>query len=165
MGGRGGPLWRRVTYQLPAPVEARPKDETPAPGEVSVEDSSGAIQTIRTQFWPYLEAELTRLQCRVTPEAASGLPFNFWGGFVGYLGYELRAECGSPHARVSGLPDASLFLADRSALPSLTSMLSPPSLAGFLLCYFVYWSCLRRCLALQGLRACLICIICKYFCW
>ena len=42
------------------------------------------------------------------------LPFDFWGGFVGYLGYELRVECGSPPPRhASPLPDAALFLADR----------------------------------------------------
>ena len=42
------------------------------------------------------------------------LPFDFWGGFVGYLGYELRAECGAPPPRhASPLPDAALFLADR----------------------------------------------------
>jgi hypothetical protein len=41
------------------------------------------------------------------------LPFDFWGGFVGYLGYEVRAECGAPASRyASPLPDAALFLAD-----------------------------------------------------
>lgn len=45
----------------------------------------------------------------------SGLPFDFWGGLVGYLGYELKAECGGRQAHASPTPDAMLFLADRYA--------------------------------------------------
>ncbi len=41
------------------------------------------------------------------------LPFDFWGGLVGYLGYELKAECGGRQAYTSSMPDAMLFLADR----------------------------------------------------
>lgn len=47
----------------------------------------------------------------------SGLPFDFWGGLVGYLGYELKAECGGRQAHASPTPDAMLFLADRCACP------------------------------------------------
>ena len=43
----------------------------------------------------------------------SRLPFDFWGGVVGYLGYELKAECGGRQAHASPTPDAMLFLADR----------------------------------------------------
>jgi para-aminobenzoate synthetase len=35
------------------------------------------------------------------------------GGFVGYLGYELKAECGSPNVHRSDMPDALLMLANR----------------------------------------------------
>jgi para-aminobenzoate synthetase len=28
------------------------------------------------------------------------------GGFVGYLGYELKADCGSPTSHRSDMPDA-----------------------------------------------------------
>jgi para-aminobenzoate synthetase len=35
------------------------------------------------------------------------------GGFVGYLGYECKADCGSPNAHRSDLPDAVLMLANR----------------------------------------------------
>jgi para-aminobenzoate synthetase len=42
-----------------------------------------------------------------------GLPFNFWGGPVGYLGYELKAECGGAHAHASQTPDAAMVVADR----------------------------------------------------
>jgi para-aminobenzoate synthetase len=42
-------------------------------------------------------------------QAARGL----LGGFVGYLGYECKADCGSPNAHRSDLPDAVLMLANR----------------------------------------------------
>ena len=54
------------------------------------------------------------------------LPFDFWGGLVGYLGYELKAECGGRQAHASPTPDAMLFLADRCACivhPARYSML------------------------------------------
>ena len=35
------------------------------------------------------------------------------GGFVGYLGYELKADCGSPNVHSSDVPDAVLMLANR----------------------------------------------------
>ena len=41
-------------------------------------------------------------------------PFDFRCGFVGYLGYEMRAECDSPAPRHhSPVPDAALYFADR----------------------------------------------------
>lgn len=47
-------------------------------------------------------------------EPPSALPFDFWGGHVGYLGYELRAECGKSACRfASPTPDAVFFFADR----------------------------------------------------
>lgn len=42
-----------------------------------------------------------------------GLPFDFNCGYVGYLGYELKAECGGSAAHDSPLPDAGLIFADR----------------------------------------------------
>jgi len=47
------------------------------------------------------------------PSEVPGLPFEFDCGFVGYLGYELKAECGyeSPHA--SPHPNAALIFSDR----------------------------------------------------
>jgi para-aminobenzoate synthetase len=35
------------------------------------------------------------------------------GGFVGYLGYELKADCGSPNVHRSDVPDAVMMLANR----------------------------------------------------
>jgi len=53
------------------------------------------------------------LEQRLEPEVqAPPLPFDFAGGYVGYLGYELKAECGSPNRYRSPLPDACLLRVD-----------------------------------------------------
>jgi para-aminobenzoate synthetase len=41
------------------------------------------------------------------------LPPGLAGGFVGYLGYECKADCGSPNVHRSDLPDAVMMLANR----------------------------------------------------
>ena len=56
----------------------------------------------------YLSGELARLHT-----ASPDLPFDLNGGFVGYLGYELKADCGAVAAHEAELPDAFLLLADR----------------------------------------------------
>jgi para-aminobenzoate synthetase len=50
----------------------------------------------------------------LSDENIDHLPFDFRCGFVGYFGYEMRAECDSPTPRhVSPVPDAALYFADR----------------------------------------------------
>jgi para-aminobenzoate synthetase len=44
---------------------------------------------------------------------APPLPFAFTGGYVGYLGYELKSECGAPGKHQSPLPGACLLRVDR----------------------------------------------------
>jgi para-aminobenzoate synthetase len=44
---------------------------------------------------------------------APELPFDFIGGYAGYLGFELKAECGAAAAHVSPLRDAALVFCDR----------------------------------------------------
>ncbi|MDX6720752.1 MAG: para-aminobenzoate synthetase [Solirubrobacteraceae bacterium] len=56
----------------------------------------------------YLSRELARLHT-----TSPRLPFDLNGGFVGYLGYELKADCGAADAHRAELPDAFLLLADR----------------------------------------------------
>lgn len=41
------------------------------------------------------------------------LPFGFQGGFVGYLGYGLKAECGGTNTHPAEEPDAELHFCDR----------------------------------------------------
>jgi len=56
-----------------------------------------------------LERELARDALDV-PE---GMPDGLVGGFVGYLGYECKADCGSPNVHRSDIPDAVFMLANR----------------------------------------------------
>ncbi|KAK4487530.1 hypothetical protein RD792_005822 [Penstemon davidsonii] len=42
-----------------------------------------------------------------------GLPFDFYGGYIGYIGYDLKVECGvSTNHHKSSVPDACLFFTD-----------------------------------------------------
>ncbi|HEX8754263.1 MAG TPA: aminodeoxychorismate synthase component I [Solirubrobacterales bacterium] len=56
-----------------------------------------------------LHRELERIAIEPPPELERGLV----GGYVGYLGYELKADCGSPNVHSSDMPDAALMLANR----------------------------------------------------
>ncbi|WP_150239929.1 aminodeoxychorismate synthase component I [Nocardiopsis quinghaiensis] len=53
------------------------------------------------------------LDRRVPHPSPSGLPFDFTGGYVGYLGYELKADCGAANAHTSTHPDAVWLRCDR----------------------------------------------------
>ncbi|MGD0455508.1 MAG: aminodeoxychorismate synthase component I [Solirubrobacteraceae bacterium] len=56
---------------------------------------------------------LDRELAKHTIEPAAGLPRGLLGGYVGYLGYECKADCGSPNVHRSDVPDAVLMLANR----------------------------------------------------
>jgi len=96
MGAAAGGLGATVRYD----VHDRRVTVTPA-------DGTPATATGETLF-AFLSRELARLHTD-SPE----LPFDLNGGFVGYLGYELKADCGAADARHAELPDAFLLLADR----------------------------------------------------
>lgn len=68
----------------------------------------GAVYIHREDIFSFLNKELERVRC-FSPE----LPFDFNCGFVGYFGYELKAECGARAAHNSRLPDAVFLSADR----------------------------------------------------
>lgn len=119
MGGRGGPLWQQITYTLPTGLPS-----TANPGTVTVEDAQGRITQRRTLWWPYLEQLLLDMRCAVEGGGLEALPFDFWGGLVGYLGYELKSECGGSAAHHSWLPDAAVFLADRCNVGAAASLLA-----------------------------------------
>ncbi len=79
-------------------------------------DASGPLAEVVTyelgegeSIFEYLE----RRSAELRPTSLLDLPFEFDCGFVGYLGYELKAECGHAHVHHSEYPDAAFILADR----------------------------------------------------
>jgi para-aminobenzoate synthetase len=56
-----------------------------------------------------LDREVSR---RAVP-APEGIAPGLVGGFVGYLGYECKADCGSPNTHSSDVPDAVMMFANR----------------------------------------------------
>ncbi|MFC3987146.1 aminodeoxychorismate synthase component I [Actinoplanes siamensis] len=95
LGATGGPLAEVVTADVTA-------------GTVTVRSGRGVHRVVR----PLLDWLDDRLRAA---EVTGGeqLPFDFRGGWVGYLGYELKAQCGARPAHRSPYPDASLLFADR----------------------------------------------------
>ncbi|HEX7244274.1 MAG TPA: aminodeoxychorismate synthase component I [Solirubrobacterales bacterium] len=94
MGDASGPLGAQISYDV-------------EPREVRVE-REGDVELRGESIFDYLERELESLRL---PE--TGLPFEFACGFVGYFGYELKAECGGEAAHSSPYPDAAFVFADR----------------------------------------------------
>jgi para-aminobenzoate synthetase len=68
----------------------------------------GVIRRHRGSVFDYLRRELPRRDV-TAPE----LPFGFCGGYLGYLGYEARADCGAPTPHRARTPDACWLFADR----------------------------------------------------
>ncbi len=97
MGDASGPLARVATFD----VFARQVTVTGAEG-VAVHDGP---------FFDWLERDLAANAVR-PPD----LPFEFALGWVGYLGYELKAECGGEAAHRSEHPDAAVVFADRAVV-------------------------------------------------
>ncbi|MFJ1646011.1 aminodeoxychorismate synthase component I [Streptomyces sp. NPDC088258] len=77
-------------------------------GLVGVESAEGTVRE-PGGFFDWLRADLAALRTDV-PD----LPFDFALGWVGYLGYELKAECGGERAHRSRHPDAAMIFADRA---------------------------------------------------
>ncbi|MBV8993487.1 MAG: aminodeoxychorismate synthase component I [Pseudonocardiales bacterium] len=94
LGDAGGPL-ARIAY---ADVWR---------GTVTVH-TLGQIVVHRSGFFDWLDDDLRSLDVEV-PE----LPFDFALGWVGYTGYELKAECGGRLVHRSENPDAAMIFADR----------------------------------------------------
>jgi para-aminobenzoate synthetase len=95
MGDGSGPLAEYVTYDV-------------ATGTVAVE-RGGTVTCVEQRFFDYLDEQLRR---RAAP-VPDGLPFDFNLGYVGCLGYELKAETGGDAAHRADTPDAALLFADR----------------------------------------------------
>ena len=78
-------------------------------------DGSGPLaETVRHRvgesppLFDELRAQLARREVSAPP-----LPFDFVGGYVGYSGYELKAECGGDARHRADTPDARWLFADR----------------------------------------------------
>jgi para-aminobenzoate synthetase len=105
MGDAGGPLGAVVSYDVDGrqvTVERGGGSRRGAPGE------PGAVEVRAETILDYLACELERL-----PAPDADLPFDFQCGFAGYLGYELKADCGGDRAHSSPRPDAAFLFADR----------------------------------------------------
>ncbi|MBD0282405.1 MAG: aminodeoxychorismate synthase component I [Thermoleophilaceae bacterium] len=94
VGAPDGPLGQVVRYD----VETR---------TLTVDGASGR-ELRNVSVLDYCRDQLARLRADA-PE----LPFDFTCGFAGYLGYELKADCGARPVHASALPDAALVLCDR----------------------------------------------------
>src|SRR5215208_6369718 len=94
MGAPDGPLGQIVRYGV-------------AERALTIERASGR-EVLRESVLDYCERELERLRADA-PE----LPFDFTCGFAGYLGYELKSDCGGELVHRSPVPDAALVFCDR----------------------------------------------------
>jgi para-aminobenzoate synthetase len=95
MGDASGSLSRIVT----ADVWAQ---------QITVESAAG-VEHIDTSFFDWIRADLA-----AHPIEPPNLPFDFALGWVGYLGYELKAECGGDRVHRSDYPDAMMLFVDRA---------------------------------------------------
>jgi para-aminobenzoate synthetase len=77
-------------------------------GEVSIERARRATVERRSIF-DLLDREVSKHAVEPPAELSRGLI----GGFVGYLGYELKADCGSPNVHDSDMPDSLMMFANR----------------------------------------------------
>ncbi|MFG1851481.1 aminodeoxychorismate synthase component I [Actinomadura geliboluensis] len=96
MGDASGPLARFAVFDV----------ET---GDLTIESAGGRERVERASFFDWLDADL-RAHAADVPD----LPFGFALGWVGYLGYELKAETGGARAHPSPHPDAAMVFADRA---------------------------------------------------
>ncbi|MEO1058045.1 MAG: aminodeoxychorismate synthase component I, partial [Actinomycetota bacterium] len=96
MGDGSGPHARLITYDAHA-------------GIVRIESRDGVVE----RPGPVLERLEEQLHALTPTDHGEELPFDFDLGLVGYLGYEVKADCGASHANRADTPDAAFLLADR----------------------------------------------------
>ncbi|MGP8300283.1 aminodeoxychorismate synthase component I [Streptomyces inhibens] len=94
LGDATGPLSEVLTYGLSA-------------GAVKIQDAKG----LRLESGSIFEVLDARLRQRRLD--APDLPFDLTGGYVGYFGYELKADCGAAKRHTADTPDAAWMFADR----------------------------------------------------
>ncbi|MBF6065465.1 aminodeoxychorismate synthase component I [Nocardia terpenica] len=94
LGDAAGPLAEVVRYRV-------------GDGFVTVDSAAGGRRVAGTVF-DYLAGELERRRIEFP-----SVPFDFVGGYVGYLGYEVKADCGAAPGHRAATPDAQWVFADR----------------------------------------------------
>ncbi|MEU0070875.1 aminodeoxychorismate synthase component I [Streptomyces sp. NPDC006332] len=95
LGDDSGPLAEFVRYDVDA-------------GRCEIERAGRPTRKVTASVFDYLKRQLANRRVDAT-----GLPFDFTGGYVGYFGYETKADCGSPNRHSSDVPDACWLFADR----------------------------------------------------
>lgn len=95
LGDDSGPLAEFVRYDVPT-------------GRCEIERAGRPPRKVTASVFDYLRRQLTNRRVD-----AAGLPFDFTGGYVGYFGYETKADCGSPNRHEAKTPDACWLFADR----------------------------------------------------
>ncbi|MEV6280347.1 aminodeoxychorismate synthase component I [Nocardia sp. NPDC051832] len=95
LGDASGPYAEVVRYRV-------------GDGSVVVETADGERHTEQGDVLSYLAQQLRWRKAEI-PE----LPFDFACGYVGYLGYEVKADCGAGTVHRSAVPDAQWIFADR----------------------------------------------------
>jgi para-aminobenzoate synthetase len=94
-GDGSGPLAEFVRYDVES-------------GRCEIERAGRPVRKVAASVFDYLKRQLGNRRVDAT-----GLPFDFTGGYVGYFGYEVKADCGSPNRHRSPVPDAAWLFADR----------------------------------------------------
>ena len=94
-GDDSGPLAEFVRYDVES-------------GRCEIERAGRPPRKVTASVFDYLGRQLTSRRVD-----GGGLPFDFTGGYVGYFGYETKADCGSPNRHSSEVPDACWLFADR----------------------------------------------------
>ncbi|GAA3740980.1 para-aminobenzoate synthetase [Spinactinospora alkalitolerans] len=95
LGDADGPGGEVLTYRV-------------GEGAVTVRASSGARHREPGSIFDVLRRRVAH-----RPRALADLPFDFTGGYVGYFGYELKADCGAAAAHRAPTPDAVWLRCDR----------------------------------------------------
>uniref|UniRef100_A0ACD5ZBN8 Uncharacterized protein n=1 Tax=Avena sativa TaxID=4498 RepID=A0ACD5ZBN8_AVESA len=106
MGGKGGSLWKQMTFHLS-------NQRANCGGTITVRGAHGSAEknSLKDGFLEFLNKEIESIQ--YNEKDFEGLPFDFYGGFVGYLGYGLKVECdASSNKAKSNTPDACFFFVD-----------------------------------------------------